>query len=87
MSLGQDSIRVCQNGLGFFWVLFVKALVVSNSWDVLHGLFDVDLSSLFSLYEDHSQEHFVGPQNMGTESSRRVFFWGGSKMCEIFGTF
>lgn len=56
--------RSYQKELEFFWVLFVKALVACNSWDLLHGLLDIDLSSLFSFCEDHIQEHFLGPQNI-----------------------
>ena len=44
--------------------MFVKALVVCNSWGLLHRVLDIDLSSLFSFCEDHSQEHFLGSQNI-----------------------
>lgn len=84
---GHNSVleaRFYQKELEFFWVLFVKVLVVCNSWDLLHGLLDIDLSSVFSFCEDHSQEHFLGPQNMEMDRKLRRFQVGmqGSRLCE-----
>lgn len=83
--------RSYQKELEFFWVLFVKALVTCNCWDLLRGLLDTDLSSLFSFYEDHNQEHFLGPENM--EIDKKLKEASGmcvgvvSRQCETSGTF
>ena len=49
--------------------------MVCDIWDLSHGLFDIDLSSLFSLSEDHSQEHSLGPQNMEVDQEG-LRWWG-----------
>ena len=49
-----------------------------------HGLFGISLSSLFSLSEDHYQEHSLEPQNMEVHREfQKVWGGGGSDSAKL----